>query len=149
MKKIDIYKKNKKRARVLKILAPIVFWSFLLISFICLNFAVKNSFGNLIEMIDLLDKKTYTGEELQANYQMLINQYGEWIIGNGSNGFTISFINIKSVMFSGFMLTNAILSVIFFISAYLLGKWLLPLFANQITQNNQDIVNETILQDKE
>lgn len=149
MSKLDVYEKNKKKAKILKGLAPIIFWSFLAISIICLILAIKHSFGNFAKMIDLLDKKTYTGEQLKANYEMLINKYGEWVIGNGSSGFTVSFINVKNVIFSGFMITNAVLSIVFLINAYLLGKWLLPAISNQITQDNQDMVNKEILKDKE
>lgn len=142
------YKKNQKTAKILKNLAPICFWGFLTLSIICLIFALKNSFGNMAEIMTLLDSKSFNGEQLQENYNMLIDKYGEWVIGNGSNGFTIKFINIGKAVFSGLMITNCVLFVIFLASAYILGKWVLPKLSSQILTENQDMVNLTILKDK-
>ena len=95
----------------------------------------------------MLDAKKFTGEQLQDNYAYLVNKFGEWVIGNGSLGFTITFVNIGHAVFSGIMIASAFLSVLFFVSAYVLGKWLLPHLAEQILQDNQDMVNLTILKD--
>lgn len=143
----EIYKKNQKKSKVLRTLAPICFWGFLALAIICLIFAIKNSFGNVAEIIDLLNTKKHTGEELQANYQFLVEKYGEWVIGNGSSGFQITFINIGQALFSGLMIVNCIFFVVFLASAYLLGKWLLPKLSSQILLDNQDMVNLTILKD--
>ena len=143
----EIYKKNQKKSKVLRMLAPICFWGFLALSVICLIFAIKNSFGNVAEIINMLDTKKYTGEELRANYQFLTEKYGEWVIGNGGSGFQITFINIGHALFSGLMITNCIFFVVFLVSAYLLGKWLLPKLSAQILLDNQDMVNLTILKD--
>lgn len=144
----EIYKKNQKKSKILRILAPVCFWGFLLLSIVCLIFAVKNSFGNIAEIMDLLDNSKWTGEQLEANYTYLIGKYGEWVIGNGGNGFTISFINIGKALFSGLMIANCFLSVFFFASAYILGKWVLPRLAEQILIDNQDMVNLTILKNQ-
>ena len=141
----QLYKRNQKWAKALKILTPICFWLFLALGVLFLFLAIRNSFGNVAEIIDKLDKTQYTGEQLQENYNELIEKYGEWIIGNGSAGFTISFINIKKAVFSGVMITSGILCIVFFISSYVLGKWLLPKLANQIVQENQDMVNLQVL----
>lgn len=141
----EIYKKNQKTAKVLKILAPIVFWVCIAMCVFCFIFAIKHSFGNIAEICTLLDNDRYTGEELQQNYAMLIDKYGEWVIGNGGNGFTITFINIGKALFSGLMIANLILSIVFLLSAYMLGKWLLPKISAQILKDNQDMVNLTIL----
>lgn len=143
----EIYKRNQKKSKVLRILAPIVFWGFLALSIICLIFAIKNSFGNVAEIINMLDTKTYTGEELRANYQFLVEKYGEWVIGNGGSGFQITFVNIGKALFSGLMITNCIFFVVFLVSAYLLGKWLLPKLSAQILIDNQDMVNLVVLKD--
>ena len=95
-------------------------------------------------LICLIVKK-YTGQQIEVNYANLIEKYGEWIIGSGDGGFLITFINIGKALFSGFMITNFILSIVFFISAYVLGKWFLPKLSEQITADNQDMVNITIL----
>ena len=101
----------------------------------------------MAEIINMLDTKTYTGEELQANYQFLVEKYGEWVIGNGGSGFQITFVNIGHALFSGLMITNCIFFVVFLVSAYLLGKWLLPKLSAQILLDNQDMVNLIILKD--
>ena len=141
----EIYKRNQKKSKVLRILAPICFWGFLALAIICLILAIKNSFGNVAEIINMLDTKKYTGEELQANYQFLVEKYGEWVIGNGGAGFQITFVNIGHALFSGLMITNCIFFVVFLVSAYLLGKWLLPKLSAQILIDNQDMVNLIIL----
>ena len=141
----EIYKRNQKKSKVLRILAPICFWGFLALAIICLIFAIKNSFGNVAEIINMLDTKKYTGEELQANYQFLVEKYGEWVIGNDGAGFQITFVNIGHALFSGLMITNCIFFVVFLVSAYLLGKWLLPKLSAQILIDNQDMVNLIIL----
>lgn len=145
----EIYKKNQKKAKVFGKLAPICFWGFLALSVICLILAIKNSFGNVAEIIDMLDTKKYTGEELQANYQFLVEKYGEWLIGNGGSGFQITFVNIGHALFSGLMITDCVLCVLFLISAYVIGKWLFPKLSAQILLENQDMVNLTILKDHE
>ena len=143
----EIYKRNQKKSKVLRILAPICFWGFLALAIICLILAIKNSFGNVAEIINMLDTKTYTGEELRANYQFLVEKYGEWVIGNGGAGFQITFVNIGHALFSGLMITNCIFFVVFLVSAYLLGKWLLPRLSAQILIDNQDMVNLVVLKD--
>ena len=143
----EIYKRNQKKSKVLRMLAPICFWGFLALAIICLIFAIKNSFGNVAEIINMLDTKKYTGEELQANYQFLVERYGEWVIGNGGAGFQITFVNIGHALFSGLMITNCIFFAVFLVSAYLLGKWLLPKLSAQMVIDNQDMVNLIILKD--
>lgn len=141
----QIYKRNQKWSKALKILAPVCFWVFLALGILFVYLAVRNSFGNIAEIISKLDKDIYTGEELQENYQYFIDKYGEWIIGTGGNGFTISFINIKRALFSGVMITCGIFAIVFFVSSYVLGKVLLPRLAEQIKNENQDMVNLQVL----
>lgn len=149
LSKEEIYKKNQKRIKAYKIAKPIVFWGCLVLAVIFLIVALINSFGNANEIIDLLDTKTHTGEELQANYAYLTDKYGEWVIGNGDKGFQLVFVNMKSAIFSGIMISCAVMSLVFFASAYILGKWVLPSLAEKTLQENQDMVNLTILKDKE
>lgn len=143
--KTEKYNKNKKWSKALKRIAPIVFWSFLALGILFLFLAIKNSFGNVAEIIDKLNSKAYTGEELRANYQYLIDKYGEWVIGNGGAGFTITFVNIKNAVFSGIMIASIVLSIVFFVSAVVLGKVLLPRIAEQLREDNQDMVNLEVL----
>lgn len=141
----QIYNRNKKLSRFLGILSPVVFWGGLALAVLCLYVAFASSFGNVNEMLDLLDKTTHTGEELSANYNYLISKYGEWIIGTGSGGFQIEFINIKKVFFSGMMITNLVLSGVWLLVATLGGKWLLPRYSKKIADSNQDTVNLAVL----
>ena len=145
LSKVDIYKKRQRKAKFLKVLAPIVYWTCITLCVVCLVLAIRNSFGNVAEITSLLNSKKYTGAELQANYQMLIEKYGEWVIGNGSNGFTITFINIGKAVFSGLMISCLIGAVVSGISSVLFGKWLLPTLTRKFTQDNQDMTNLVIL----
>jgi hypothetical protein len=145
----EVYKKNQKKSKVLKKIAPFVFYGCLILSFLCLVFAIKNSFGNVAEIMELLDNKTHTGEELQANYSYLVSKYGEWVIGNGGKGFTITFVNVGNALFSGLMMVCMFFFIVFLVSAFVLGKWLLPKIADQINAENQDMVNLTVLRSQD
>ena len=131
-------------SEILKISSFVCFWLFLILSIVCLYFAIRNSFGNIAEIINLLDKKNCTGEELQANYQYLIEKYGEWVIGTGGSGWTISFINIGRALFSGIMIMNCIFFVVC-LTLSILSKWLLPKIAERIKDSSQDTVNIEVL----
>lgn len=141
----QVYKHNQKKAKWLKRLSPIVFWAMIGLAIICLIVALKNSFGNLAEISRMLDDENLTGEQLTANYQILLDKYGEWIIGDGSKGFQMNFVNIKNAIFSGMMIGMVVCAVVFIIGAFVVGKWLMPKLAEQVAQNNQDMVNLTIL----
>ena len=145
----EVYKKNQKTAKVLKILAPVCFWGFLALSVVCLILAVKNSFGNIAEIMRMLDSKKYTGETLEKNYNILIEKYGELNIGNGGSGFQITFVNVGHALFSGLMITNSVLFVVFLVSAFVFGKWLFPKLSAQVLAKNQDMVNITVLKNAE
>ena len=90
----EIYKRNQKRAKRLRILSPICFWGFLALSIVCLVFAIKNSFGNVAEIMEKLDSKKYSGEQLSQNYQYLIDKYVESFFVNCSTVFHITFVYI-------------------------------------------------------
>lgn len=150
MSKEEIYKKNQKKIKLLGILTPIVFWVCLALFFVCFFTAIGNSISNVQEIYSYLDSNVYNDLELAENYQMLIQKYGEWVIGTGSSGFTMVFVNFRGAIFGGFILLNAIFSVIFLVCAFLLGKWLLPAMKKHLELENQDMVNLTILKnDKE
>lgn len=145
---IDIYKKRKRIEIALKIITPIIYWGCLIGCFICLYFAIKNSFGNMAELINLLDSKKYTSVELQEHYNMLVERYGEWHIGSGSTGFQLNFINIKKVFFSGVMLANLIGSGIC-LAGHIIAKKILPKVAQRNREKNQDLVNMEMLKKEE
>jgi len=145
----EVYKKNQKKAKFLKIISPVCFWGFLAISILCLVLAIRYSIGNMVEIMNLLDDKIYTGEELQANYDFLVTKYGEWGIGNGGAGFTLRFINIGRALFSHAFIFFLVMSIFFVLSAFILGKWTLPKIAKHIETENQDMVNITILKNSD
>lgn len=143
----EIYKGNQAKSKIFKRVAPFVFWGCIALSILFLFLAIKNSLGNVAEICDMLDSKKFTGEKLQNNYNYLVEKFGEWVIGNGSLGFTITFINIGHAVFSGIMILSCFMALTFLLTAYILGKWLLPHIAEQILQDNQDMVNLTILKE--
>ena len=145
MNKVDIYKRNTKIAKIIGVLTPIVFWLCIALSVICLCYAIKNSLGNINEITDMLDSNKYTNEQIRENYNYLVNKYGEWVVGSGNSGFTLVFVNIKNAVFGGFAIFNGIMSVVFLVSAFLFGKWIMPYIKNKITRDNQDMVNMEIL----
>lgn len=149
LSKEQIYKRNQKIEKIIKIATPIVFWVFIGLAVLFLLMAVRNSFGNCSEIINKLDNKIYNDEQLQANYNELIEKYGEWTIGSGGSGFVICFINIGNAMFSGLMIVNLIFSITFAILSVLLGKWLMPYLARKMEQKNNDMVNLEILRKSE
>ena len=148
MTKTEIYKKNQKKSKRLQKLAPILFWVGLALAILCLVLSFRNSFGNVAEIIDLLDSSKYNDTEIAEHYHALVEKYGEWQIGSDSGGFAILFINIKSAVFGGFAILTAIFSAVFLAGAFLLGKWLVPYWAKQLQDENQDMVNLTILDNK-
>lgn len=145
MNKTEIYKKNQRKAKILSTIAPFVFWGLIVLAIVFFVLALENSVGNMHEISSLLNSKKYTGEELRANYTYLTNKYGEWVIGSGSTGFTMTFIDVKAAIFGAFSVFSGIVALVLFIGAFVLGKWLLPLLAKKTTQDNQDMVNLTIL----
>jgi len=146
--KEQLYKKNQKAIKVLGICTPIVFWLLLALGVLCFCLAISRSMENVNEIYALLDSKTYNDTQLQENYNALVEKYGELCVGTGSNGFTIHFIDVKSAIFSAFIVANGVFSVIFILGAFILGKWVLPALKKHIELENQDMVNLTILKDK-
>lgn len=145
----DIYKRNQRKSKLLKTLAPVVFWTMIVLAIICLIVALRNSFGNVAEISRMLDDKQLTGEQLTQNYNYLLEKYGEWTIGDGSKGFQMDFVNIKRALFSGVMIASLIFSVLFLVGAFVVGKWLMPKLSQQVQQSNQDMVNLKILEQVE
>jgi len=151
MNKQEQYKKNQRKAKILKVLTPIVFWVMLALAFVFFIVALSTGLENINEIYDLLDSKTYNDTEIAEHYSTLCDKYGEWVIGQGTNGFTIHFIDFKGALFSGLIVAMVVLGCVFFVGAFLIGKWILPMMVNKLEQENQDMVNLTILanEDKE
>ena len=152
MKKNDLtpeqlYKRNKKRQILFRKIAGPVYWVFLVLSVLLFIMMLRYSFGNISEIISLLDKNNLTGEELRNNYAYLVDKYGEWtIVGKNAGVFSIQFIDIRKAFFSSTMITYLILSAVCFLMAIILGKILFPKLARYYSENNEDMVNVATLQ---
>lgn len=143
----QMYKRNQKRAKWFKLLAPISFWVFISLFGLFLILTIKNSWGNIVEIIDLLDKDTLTGEQVSQNYQYLVEKWGEWVIvGGEGSAFSVRFVDIRAAFFSGLMITYITLAIICLIIAIVAGKFVFPKLAQYYNDNNQDMVNMATLQ---
>lgn len=112
------------------------------LSILFLVFAIKNSIGNVTEIITLLDKDNYTRTEIAENYVRLVSRWGEWIIvGDNGTLFEISFVNIGNALFSGLMKTYVILTFVSFTSSIVIGKFIFPNLSEYFKAHNQDMVN--------
>lgn len=108
---------------------------------------VQNSVGNITEIITLLDKDSLTGDQIQQNYQYLIDKWGEWtIVGENGGVFSIQFVNIKNAFFSGLMATYLTLGLVCLVISIIGGKIVMPKLAQYYTDNNQSMVDIATLQ---
>jgi hypothetical protein len=124
-----------------------MYWVFLALTVVFFILMIRHSLGNVMEIINLLDKETLTGEQLAENYAYLVEKYGEWtVIGKNGGLFQVEFIDIRAALFSGLMITFLILSIVCFIVAVVTGKILFPKLAQLYKDNNQDMVNMATLQ---
>ena len=142
---VEIYKKKKRQARIMKWSSPFVFWILFGLAMLFFILCLTNSIGNLIQISDMLDNTEKTGEEIQANYDMLVAKYGTWVIGSADKGFFIEFVNVKRAIINGFSVSFFFLGVFSLLSAYILGKWLFPMLSSEFNQSNQDAVNIEVL----
>ena len=151
MNKQEMYKSNQHKAKVINTFAPIVFWVCIALAFVFFVVAISESVSNLNEIYDKLDSNVYNDEQLAENYIELCDKYGEWVVGKGTSGFTLHFINFKGAIFSAVIVSMAICSEVFLLLGFLFGKWLMPYWSKKLEQSNQDMVNLTILEkaDKE
>ena len=107
----------------------------------------RNSVGNIAEILDMLDKDTHTAEQLVANYQTLIAKWGEWeIVGGGSAGLAIRYVNIGNALFSGLMIVYSVLTISSFVLAILLGKIMFPMLSKHFLNTNEEMVDMATLQ---
>ena len=130
-----------------KRLAPIIFWTFLGLSILFFILMVQNSVGNITEIITLLDKDSLTGDQVQQNYQYLVDKWGEWtIVGENGGVFSIQFVNIQNAFFSGLMATFLTLGIVCLVISIIGGKIIFPKLAQYYTDNNQSMVDIATLQ---
>lgn len=107
---------------------------------------IKNSVGNITEILELLDKEKYTGLQLEENYKYLVDKWGELeIVGKGYGGFTIRYVDVGNAFFSGLMITFGALTIISFLSALIFGKMIFPLLVKYYKNNNDELVDMATL----
>lgn len=142
----QLYKRNKQRAKVLTFMSPIVFWIFIALTILFFFLAIRNSVGNITEILHLLDKDAYTGAEIEEHYAALIERWGEWEIVNGDGaGIVIRFVDIRNALFSGLMVTYTVLMFLSLSLAVGLGKIVLPQLAKVFSNNNDELVDVATL----
>ena len=90
----------------------------------------------------MLDKDSLTGEQIQENYQILVDKWGEWtIVGEHGGVFSVQFVDIKNAFFSGLMVTFLTLGLVCLFISILCGKIIFPKLAQYYTDNNQSMVD--------
>lgn len=105
---------------------------------------MKNSIGNITEILDLLDSDKYTGIQIEQNYYNLVDRWGEWEIISGT-GISVRYINISNALFSGAMITFSTLTIISLFIAILFGKIVFPLLAKHFKNANDEMVDMATL----
>lgn len=142
----ELYKRNKKKAKILKTMAPILYWLLIALTIIFVILMFQNSIGNITEILHLLDDSIYTGEEITEHYKMLIEKWGEWeIIGADNAGLVVRYVDIRNAMFSGLMILYAFLAGLSFVLAIVLGKLVFPSLSKYYTANNSEMVDMATL----
>lgn len=138
----QIYRANKKKVKIYTILGPVTWYVFLALALCFLGLALKNSVGNVLNIIERLDKEIYTAAEIRQNYTDLAQRWGEWeIVGEENSVFTIRYINVANAMFSGVMKTFFALTIVALIVAILFGKIVFPALKKMHTINNEELVD--------
>ena len=95
----------------------------------------------------MLNADKYSGEEIQQNYAYLIDKWGEWeIIGAGSAGLVVRYVDIGNAMFSGLMILYMVLAIISLIIGIVFGKLVFPLLAKYYNNSNEEMVDLATLQ---
>lgn len=137
-----LYKKNKKKAKIFKILSPVMCYLFLALAILFFIMMIRNSIGNVTEILHLLDKDIYTGEQIEENYAYLVEKWGEWeIVGAGTSGLVIRYVDVRNALFSGLMITYTILTIICVVLSIIFGKVLFPQLSKLFSDNNSEMVD--------
>ena len=137
-----LYKKNKKKAKIFKILSPVMCYLFLALAIMFFIMMIRNSIGNVMEILRLLDKDIYTGEQIEENYASLVQKWGEWeIVGAGTSGLVIRYVDVRNALFSGLMITYTVLTIICIALSIVLGKVLFPQLSKLFSDNNSEMVD--------
>lgn len=144
----QIYKSNLKKAKRFKLLAPVTLYLFLMLALLFLILALTNSVGNVMNILNMLDKKQHTGVEIAQNYDLLKEKWGVWEIASVS-GVSIEYVNIQKAFFNGASETYLILAVVFLVAAIALGKILFPQLCNMYKSANEQMADLAAIQTSE
>ena len=133
----QIYKKNKRKTKIFKILSIVSWYVFLALTFVFIFFMLRNSIGNVVGIISKLDSDVYNRTELIQNYNKLADQWGEWEL----IGVSVRYIDIGNALFSGLMITFCILASASILLAVLLGKIIFPALKKHYENSNTEMVD--------
>ena len=100
---------------------------------------VKNSVGNVTEILNLLDRDNYGNVQLAENYKYLVSKWGEHEIMVGS--ISIRYVDIGNALFSGLMIMFSTLTIGSFCIAVMFGKIIFPLLAKHFKNSNEEMVD--------
>lgn len=90
----------------------------------------------------MLDKDKYSGEQIAEHYAQLVEKWGEWeIVGEGTAGLVIRYVDVGNAMFSGLMITFCVLTTISFVLSIILGKIVFPVLAKHYQNDNDEMVD--------
>jgi len=117
----------------------------LILAIIFFALTIENSIGNVTEILNLLDKDKYSGEQIIENYTYLVNKWGEWEIIGGAGGLSIRYVDVGNALFSGLMITYTCLTAASLCIALLLGKLIFPLLAKMYKNANEELVDMATL----
>lgn len=103
---------------------------------------IKNSVGNITEILSQLDKSIYSETQIQENYKALIERWGEWeIIGENSAGLVVRYVDIGNALFSGLMIIFSTLTVISLCLGIVFGKIVFPALKRHYENSNTEMVD--------
>jgi len=109
---------------------------------------LQHSIGNVLEILNLLDKDKYSGEQIIINYEILQNKWGELnILSVG--GTQIKYIDIRKAFFNGASITYFILFIFSILFSVMIGKILLPKLSKMYENSNQQMVDVATLKTQE
>lgn len=106
---------------------------------------IRNSIGNVTEILNLLDKDTYNDVQLAENYKYLVEKWGEWEIIGSAGGLSIRYVDVGRALFSGLMITYTCLTAAMLCLAIILGKLVFPLLAKTYKNANDEMVDMATL----
>lgn len=141
----QLYDKREKIAFWLQKLTPIIYWGFILLAVFFFIMAIKNSLGNVMDIVRMLDKNVYSGEQIAQNYADLVAKWGEWTIIDlgATDQVSIQFVDIRNALFSGLMTTFVALMITSILIAFVVGKIVFPQVAESLKEKNKNQVAKT------